>query len=123
LRGSPRGRRHGYDASSIREPAASFLYDRQASRRARDLHAIARAIACSPGLVLGYTPSGAVDFGLSRKDLAAATASPYGILVHASARPEKEWPEASWDRARPRVVRRAAVSLLLPWGGETEQRA
>jgi heptosyltransferase-1 len=112
-----RGRRHGYDASSIREPAASFLYDVK-HRVARDLHAIARNRMLT-GLVLGYTPSGAVDFGLSRKDLAAATASPYGILVHASARSEKEWPEASWI-ALGRALSARGGSLLLPWGGETE---
>jgi heptosyltransferase-1 len=112
-----RGRRHGYDASSIREPAASFLYDVK-HRVARDLHAIARNRMLT-GLVLGYAPSGAVDFGLSRKDIAPAMASPYGILVHASARPEKEWPEASWI-ALGRALSARGRSLLLPWGSETE---
>src|SRR3977135_1063946 len=40
-----RGRRHGYDASSIREPAASRLYDIR-HKVARDLHAIARNRLC-----------------------------------------------------------------------------
>src|SRR5260370_30911190 len=69
------------------------------------------------GVVRGDTASGAVDFGVSRKGLAAATASPYGILVHASARPEKEWPEASWIALGPALSARGG-SLLLPWGGD-----
>jgi len=112
-----RGHRHGYDASSIREPAASFLYDVK-HRVARDLHAIARNRMLT-GLALGYAPNGAVDFGLSRKDIAATTSSPYAILVHATARPEKEWPEALWI-ALGRALSARGRLLLLPWGNEAE---
>src|SRR5215510_11536088 len=89
-----RGRRHGYDSSSIREPVASRFYDVKHCV-ARDLHAIARNRQLT-GLALGYTPDGAVDFGLSRKDIGIPAGAPYGILLHATARPEKEWSEASW---------------------------
>src|SRR4249919_160320 len=63
------GRRHGYDAYSIREPAASWLYDAQHAV-ARDLHAIARNRLLT-GLALGYAPVGPIDYGLTRDDLAA----------------------------------------------------
>ena len=53
------GRRHGYDANSIREPVASWLYDVQHAV-ARDLHAIARNRMLT-GLALGYAPAGPVD--------------------------------------------------------------
>jgi heptosyltransferase I len=112
-----RGLRHGYDASSIREPAASFLYDVK-HRVARDLHAIARNRILT-GLALGYAPNGAVDFGLSRKAIAATTASPYAILLHATARLEKEWPEASWI-ALGRALAGRSGSLVLPWGSKAE---
>src|SRR5207248_1003996 len=85
---------------------------------ARDLHAIARNRMLT-GLALGYAPNGAVDFGLSRKDIAATTASPYAILVHATARPEKEWPEASWIAVGRALSARGSL-LLLPWGNEAE---
>jgi len=111
------GRRHGYDSSSIREPAASRFYDVK-HRIARDLHAIARNRLLT-GLALGYTPDGAVDFGLSRKDIGTPTGAPYGILLHATARPEKEWPEASWI-ALGRALGGRGTSLLLPWGSEVE---
>jgi heptosyltransferase I len=112
-----RGRRHGYDANSVRERAASWFYDVQ-HRVARDLHAIARNRILT-GLALGYAPGGAIDFGLSRKGVAEATGEPYGILFHATARPEKEWPETSWI-ALGRALGARGSSLLLPWGTEAE---
>jgi lipopolysaccharide heptosyltransferase I len=112
-----RGCRHGYDANSIRERAASWFYDVR-HRVPRDLHAIARNRMLT-GLALGYVPGGAVDFGLSRKAVAEMTGEPYGILFHATARPEKEWPEASWV-ALGRALYARGSSLLLPWGTEAE---
>jgi lipopolysaccharide heptosyltransferase I len=112
-----RGRRHGYDADSIRERAAAPLYDLR-HQVARNQHAIARNRALT-GSALGYAPEGAVDFGLDRQALAGAR-SPYGILLHASARPEKLWPEASWV-ALGQALRSRGVPLLLPWGDDNEQ--
>src|SRR5690606_10398692 len=51
-----RGRRHGYDAESIRERAASLFYDVRHSV-GRVQHAIARNRALT-GLALGYAPEG-----------------------------------------------------------------
>src|SRR5215470_15685918 len=113
-----RGRRHGYDAASIRERAASWFYDVRHGV-ARDLHAIARNRILT-GLALGYAPGGAVDFGLSREAIAQTSAEPYGILFHATARPEKEWPEASWI-ALGRALAARDGSLLLPWGTQAER--
>jgi len=112
-----RGRRHGYDARSIREPAASLLYDVRHGV-ARNLHAIARNRTLT-GLALGYEPEGAIEFGLDRKRLAHHN-SPYGILLHATARQEKEWPQAAWMAlARSLAAKRGA--LMLPWGTPAEQ--
>jgi heptosyltransferase-1 len=110
------GKRHGYDADSIRERVASWCYD---VRHAvpRDLHAIARNRLLT-GRALGYAPAGAVDFGLARGGLAAGGGS-YGILFHATARPEKEWPETSWI-ALARILAARGTTLLLPWGTAAE---
>ena len=112
-----RGRRHGYDAQSIRERAASLFYDVRHSV-SRDQHAIARNRALT-GLALGYTPDGAIDYGLGRQALAGPAAGSYGVLLHATARPEKEWPEASWIALGQALYGRAA-SLVLPWGNTSE---
>ena len=111
------GRRHGYDANSIREPAASWLYDVRHAV-ARNLHAIARNRMLT-GLALGYAPAGPVDFGLPCDRLPARTGESYGILFHATARPEKEWPEASWV-ALGRALAAGGVALVLPWGTQAE---
>src|SRR5262249_12957087 len=122
------GRRHGYDSSSIREPAASRFYDVK-HRIARDLHAIARNRLLT-GLALGYRPDGAAAFGLSRKDIGTPTGAPYGILLHATARPGKERPRPSWlplarARAWPgaRGARHFAVAAVGKRGGACAQQA
>src|SRR5262245_22560285 len=112
-----RGRRHGYDANSIREPPASWFYDVK-HRVARDLHAITRNRMLT-GLALGYACDGVIDFGLSRNEIRGTTGSSYGILLHATARKEKEWPEASWIGLG-RTLAAHGISLLLPWGTEAE---
>jgi heptosyltransferase-1 len=112
-----RGRRHGYDADSIRERAAAWLYDVR-HRVARDLHAIARNRLLT-GRALGYAPDGGIDFGLAR-DRLAAPGDTYGILLHATARPEKEWPEASWI-ALARMLAARGPALVLPWGTAAER--
>ncbi len=112
-----RGPRHGYGADSIRERAASWLYDVRHAV-ASDRHAIARNRTLT-GLALGYQPDGALDFGLARDKLAGAATEPYGVLLHATARAEKEWPEAQWI-ALARALR-ARGPLLLPWGNDAER--
>jgi heptosyltransferase-1 len=113
-----RGRRHGYDAGSVRERAAASLYGVR-HEVARNLHAIARNRILT-GLALGYAPEGAIDFGLSRERLADAAGPRYGIFFHATARAEKEWPEASWI-ALGRALRARSLPLVLPWGTEAER--
>ena len=116
--GLARGPRHGYDADSIRERAATWFYDVR-HRVACDLHAIARNRALT-GHALGYAPRGPIDFGLERAVLADRPAEAYGILLHATARPEKEWPQASW-MALASVLRARGTALVLPWGTAAER--
>lgn len=112
------GRRHGYDAASVRERAASRLYDVQ-HRVSRNLHAVARNRALT-GLALGYAPDDATfEFGLPRER--PANAAGYGVLLHATARPEKEWPPEAWI-ALGRTLCGRGLQLVLPWGTEAERR-
>jgi heptosyltransferase-1 len=115
---SARGTRHGYDMNSIREPAAALFYDVQ-YRVARDQHAIARNRALT-GLALGYTPNGAIEFGLNRAKLTGISHKPYAVLLHATARREKEWPQERWvEVGRALAVRE--LDVVLPWGTESER--
>ncbi len=110
------GRRHGYDAQSIRERPAALFYDRR-YRVSRDLHAVARNRMLT-GLALGYTPQGAPDFGLARERIARPTKS-YAVLLHATARASKEWPEENWIALGKALD--PSLELVLPWGTRDER--
>jgi heptosyltransferase-1 len=112
-----RGRRHGYDSASIREPLAAAFYDVRHSV-GRELHAVERNRILS-GLALGYTPQGAPDFGLERTRF--MTSGPrYAVLLHATARLEKEWPQENWI-ALGNALGRDGLDLVLPWGTAAER--
>ncbi|MEJ2435848.1 MAG: lipopolysaccharide heptosyltransferase I [Pseudolabrys sp.] len=112
-----RGRRHGYDRQSIREPLASMFYDVR-HRVSRDLHAVTRNRMLS-GLALRYAPQGAPDYGLDRARFAKA-AEPYAVLLHATARQSKQWPEADWIALGQALAARK-LELVLPWGNAIER--
>jgi heptosyltransferase-1 len=112
------GRRHGYDAASIRERPAAWLYDRR-HPVARDLHAVMRNRLLA-GAALGYAPEGPADFGLARSELSPGSPKPCAILLHATARPEKEWPEPAWT-ALARSIAARGLPVLLPWGSGRER--
>jgi heptosyltransferase-1 len=111
------GRTHGYDADSIKERPAVWLYDVQ-HRVARDQHAIARNRSLS-ALALGYAPAGAPDFGLDCARLVSTQSAPYGVLLHATARAEKEWPEEHWRELAESLGR--DIDLVLPFGTAIER--
>jgi heptosyltransferase-1 len=113
-----RGRRHGYDVQSVRERPASGFYDLR-YRVDRGRHAIERNRMLT-ALALGYRLDDTLDFGLDRAGLAPPATAPYGLLLHASARPHKEWPEASWIEVG-RMLSGRGVELLLPWGTPSER--
>jgi len=113
-----RGRKHGYDSTSIKEKAATMFYDVR-HRVPRDLHAVERNRILT-GLALGYAPEGRPDYGLDR-DVWRDSGPPYAVLLHGSARAEKEWPVAHWIELG-RWLSRNEVDLVLPWGNEREHR-
>jgi heptosyltransferase-1 len=111
-----RGRRHGYDRRSIREPLASIFYNLRHAVP-REAHAIERNRLLI-GAALGYVPDSIPEYGLARAKLAQP--QDYGILFHATARPEKEWPVESWISLGQALAARR-VPLLLPWGTAAER--
>jgi len=113
-----RGRRHGYDVASIRERGASLFYDVR-HNVARGQHAVARNRALT-GLALGYAPAGQPEFGLDRSSLAPPAKDPYAILLHGTARPDKEWPVQHWVGLG-HFLRARNLRLVLPWGNESER--
>jgi heptosyltransferase-1 len=111
------GRRHGYDSHSNREPLAARFYEVQ-HPVSRGEHAIARNRLLT-GLALGYRPEGAPHYGLDCSD-ADRAADKYAVLLHASARPEKEWPLGNWVTLG-KSFAQPGLSFVVPWGSEAER--
>jgi heptosyltransferase-1 len=84
----------------------------------RHAHAIQRNRLLT-GAALGYVPDGAVDYGLARAKLAQPL--DYGILFHATARLEKEWPVEFWISLG-QALAAHGYPLVLPWGTAAERQ-
>ena len=112
-----RGERHGYDARSARETLAAAFYDVRHSVERR-LHAIVRNRELT-GRALGFRPAGDPDYGVVCERL-QDTAAPYVVLLHGSARAEKEWPEAHWA-AVGAALQEEGLDIQLPWGSQPER--
>ena len=115
-----RGVRHGPDRASIREPVATLAHhvhhaidpNQHMIDRCRQLAAAA----------LGYRAEGPPRFGIVPPPRAAgddAPERPYIVLVHATSRDSKLWPEAHW-RSLIGKFAAAGFATLLPWGNEVE---
>lgn len=109
----------GQDRHNSRDPLASFLYDRTypigrgltAIERNRQLFAAA----------IGYELSGPPVYGVRcGQRLAWLPAGDYAVMLHATSRVEKEWPEASWI-ALAQALQAVGVYAVYPWGNAAEQ--
>jgi heptosyltransferase-1 len=113
------GTRHGYAGSSAREPLAAKFYD-IAHMVPRDLHAVARNRRLA-AMALGYELPAALDYGIV---VAAGVGSiaprPYCVLLHATSRADKLWPEPAWERLGAELAQRGYASIL-PWGDVAER--
>jgi heptosyltransferase-1 len=116
-----RGPRHGPDRASIREPIATLIHhhhhaidpDQHLIDRCRQLAAAA----------LGYRALGPPRFGLEAPPLAAGApipGRPFVVLLHATSRVGKMWPESHW-RALIASFAQAGFALVLPWGEPVER--
>lgn len=122
-----RGRRCGYDAASAREPLAAAFYDatfavptdRHAVERNRCL--VARALGCE----IATPPDYGIAFarphgGTAGATPAAASAAEYAVLLTATSRDDKLWPEARWQAVGRALRDRGLVCRLA--GGTPSER-
>jgi len=112
----------GFDRASVREPLAALAYAKRCPV-ASDLHAIDRLRSLA-AQALGYTLQGGPRFGLAPPplELPWRPCAPYAVLLHATSRAEKSWPEDNWIALGRRLLA-AGVSVVLPWGGDAERAA
>lgn len=110
-----RGRHHGFDAKSAREPLASRFYDVR-HHVARDQHAVQRNRALVAS-ALGYRADGPVLWGIAPGEPAPEA---YAVLLHSTSRADKHWPEDRWV-AFARDMENSGLRCVLPWGSEEER--
>ncbi len=111
-----RGRHHGYDAASAREPLAARLYE-VTHHVPRAQHAVRRNRLLAAA-ALGYRTGETIDYGIST--LHDSGTDPYVVLLHGSARPEKLWAEESWIELG-RRIEADGMRCALPWGSAEER--
>lgn len=114
------GPRCGFGRSSARESLAALAYDRLI-QVARDLHAVERNRLLA-GHALGFVPGECLDYGIAVPVLSLPWLpdGPYAVLLHATSRADKEWPESDWVELAQRLNGRG-LTCVLPWGGAHER--
>lgn len=116
VRNTPLG---GYAADSIREPLASRAYDKT-YQVSRSLSAIERNRRLM-GLAFGYQPDPTPPhFGIQpgpRPDW--LDANDYAVLLTATSRAEKEWPETHWLTLGA-ALQAQGLNVIWPWGSAPE---
>src|SRR5258706_7225369 len=116
------GQRYGYSRQSARETFASRFYDHTFDVP-RDEHAVTRNRKLAAA-AFGYALPEKLDYGLAANAERPAwlAASPYMVLVHATSRGDKQWPQAHWVTLGQELNRRGQT-VILPWGSEAERQA
>lgn len=117
-----KGRLCGHAADSAREPLAARFYQRRYSVDKR-LHAVTRNRLLA-AMALDYSLDALpLDYGIAAPPLAAPwlPAGRYAVLLTATSRSDKEWPEAAW-RSLGAALIDAGLSCVLP-GGTPAERA
>ena len=113
------GTRHGYSSSSAREPLAAKLYD-VVHAVSRDLHAVVRNRRLA-ALALGYELPAEVDYGIAvPAGVGPVEPRAYCVLLHATSRADKLWPEQAWQGLGEELARQGYISIL-PWGDAAER--
>jgi len=113
-----RGTRHGFAWASAREPLATLLDDVH-HRVSADLHFVVRCRQLAAA-ALGY----AID-SVPRWNLRVPSPGPgiperpYVVVLHATSREDKLWPEGHW-RAVLEQCSNAGLVTVLPWGSADE---
>jgi len=119
-----KGKKHGLDSKSAREPFASWFYDirHHVEKKQHAVERIRELFAKS----LGYQkPTTQGDYAIASRFLATLPADheKYLVFLHATTRDDKHWPEENW-RQLIGLLASTPLRIKLPWGAEHEhQRA
>ncbi len=117
------GRRLGYSAEAAREPLAARFYDATFTLP-KNVHAVERNRWLAAA-AFGYEPGAPLDYGvLPPPSSPLAPDGAYAILLTASSRDDKLWPEDHWTalgRALAKASAIGALTFVLPAGNPRER--
>ena len=112
------GMKHGYDKQSIREPLASYFYDKTYNI-SYNQHAVTRnrtLVAMS----LGHTvPNNAPDYAISAPNCELTLSEKYVVALHGTSRDSKLWPIENWV-ALGKQLALQNLNMALPWASDAE---
>lgn len=121
------GVKHGYDKNSIREPLASWFYDKTYAISYQQ-HAMTRNRALA-AQSLGYSvPETPPDYGISSKKIQNSGSvthmniglqDRYILALHGTSRESKLWPTENWVNLG-KLLAQKNLNLALPWANEAE---
>jgi len=114
-----KGRHHGFDAGTAREPFAARFYD-VTHHVERSQHAVSRNRALSAA-ALDYRVEEPIDYGIVMPGPVTPPARPYAVLLHGSSRSDKLWAEAAWTELG-RALAARGLACVLPWGSDDEHK-
>ena len=113
------GIKHGYDRKSIREPIASFFYDKKYAISYQQ-HAVERIRQLFSQALSYPLPKEKGDYDIARHFISADSIEPYVIFFHSTTRNEKHWSEHEWRNLIEKLTA-LSVQVRLPWGNEKEK--
>ncbi len=114
-----RGKKHGFDRNSAREPLASIFYDtKHAISRSQQAVALNRALAAK---AFAYPmPATPPDYGIKPVTPIELTLPEAFIVgLHGTSRDSKLWPIEHWV-ALGQLLAGQQLHLLLPWASDAE---
>ncbi|QEH17157.1 lipopolysaccharide heptosyltransferase RfaC [Histophilus somni] len=115
-----KGVKHGYDRHSIREPFASFFYDKKytISYQQHAVERIRQLFAQSLGYELPHEKG---DYGIAKHFVhSTENAQHYVVFVHSTTRADKHWINAEWKKLAQKLTA-LGLQIRLPWGNEKEK--
>lgn len=117
---APAGRLCGPDAASAREPLAARFYGQDLAVP-RSLHAVERNRRLAALAVADAAPL-PLDYGIQALPLVAdwVPRGAYAVLLTATSRADKEWPEGNWHGLGMALVA-TGLRCVLPGGNEAER--
>lgn len=113
-----KGVKHGYDQQSIREPLASYFYNRKYAVSYQQ-HAVIRNRTLA-ALSLAYVPPDtSPDYGIEAPATSLELPRPFVIALHGTSRDSKLWPTDHWITLGKSLAEHG-LNMVLPWASKAE---